>query len=76
MRSPFVELGFSQDRVSFYGDLARVEVPVAELDRPADEEFLRRLLKGVRAAGFRFVTVDLAGYPRGSSNPLAMGPPG
>ena len=30
-------------------------------------------LDGVHEAGFRFVTVDLAGYARGSSNPLAMG---
>jgi PP-loop superfamily ATP-utilizing enzyme len=26
----------------------------------------------VRATGFRFVTIDLAGYVRGSSNPIAM----
>ena len=69
-------LGFSQYRVRFHGDLARVEVPSDELDRLADEELRRRLLEGVRAAGFRFVTVDLAGYARGSSNPLAMGASG
>ncbi len=66
-------LGFSQYRVRFHGDLARVEVPAEEIGRLADEEFRRRLLDGVRAAGFRFVTVDLAGYSRGSSNPLSMG---
>jgi uncharacterized protein len=69
-------LGFSQYRVRFHGDLARVEVPAAELARLADDELRRRLLEGVRAAGFRFVTVDLAGYARGSSNPLAMGASG
>jgi len=66
-------LGFSQYRVRFHGDLARVEVPPAEIARLADDELRKRLLDGVRAAGFRFVTVDLAGYARGSSNPLAMG---
>lgn len=66
-------LGFSQYRVRFHGDLARIEVPAAELARLADEKLRGRLLEGVRAAGFRFVTVDLAGYARGSSNPLAMG---
>ncbi len=69
-------LGFSQYRVRFHGDLARVEVPAAELDRLADKELRRRLLAGVRAAGFRFVTVDLAGYARGSSNALSMGASG
>ena len=65
-------LGFSQYRVRFHGDLARIEVPVSELGRLADEDLRRRLLDGVRAAGFRFVTLDLAGYGRGSSNPIAM----
>ena len=66
-------LGFSQYRVRYHGDLARVEVPEDEIGRLADEGLRRQLLDGVRGAGFRFVTVDLAGYARGSSNPLAMG---
>jgi uncharacterized protein len=65
-------LGFSQYRVRFHGDLARIEVPASELERLADKALRRRLLEGVRAAGFRFVTVDLAGYGRGSSNAIAM----
>jgi uncharacterized protein len=70
-------LGFSQYRVRFHGDLARIEVLASEIERLTDVSIRERLLDGVRAAGFRFVTVDLAGYSRGSSNPLAMaGPPG
>jgi uncharacterized protein len=65
-------LGFSQYRVRFHGDLARIEVPAAEIARLADDDLRERLLDGVRGAGFRFVTIDLAGYARGSSNPLAM----
>lgn len=65
-------LGFSQYRVRFHGDLARVEVPADEIARLADPARRERLVAGVRAAGFRFVTLDLAGYHRGSSNPLAM----
>jgi uncharacterized protein len=65
-------LGFSQYRVRFHGDLARIEVPAAEIARLADNSLREQLLEGVRSAGFRFVTVDLAGYARGSSNPLAM----
>jgi pyridinium-3,5-biscarboxylic acid mononucleotide sulfurtransferase len=66
-------LGFSQYRVRFHGDLARIEVPAREIGRLADDGLRERLLDGVRSAGFRFVTVDLSGYARGSSNPLAMG---
>jgi uncharacterized protein len=65
-------LGFSQYRVRFHGDLARVEVLASEIERLTDTSVRERLLDGVRAAGFRFVTVDLAGYSRGSSNPVAM----
>ena len=66
-------LGFSQYRVRFHGDLARIEVPVDEIGRLADDKLREDLLEGVRGAGFRFVTVDLSGYARGSSNAVAMG---
>jgi len=66
-------LGFTQYRVRFHGDLARIEVPADEIGRLADDEVRERLLEGVRDAGFRFVTIDLSGYARGSSNPVAMG---
>ncbi|MEX1308937.1 MAG: ATP-dependent sacrificial sulfur transferase LarE [Candidatus Sulfomarinibacteraceae bacterium] len=65
-------LGFSQYRVRFHGDLARIEVPADEIGRLADDALRTRLLDGVRGVGFRFVTVDLSGYARGSSNALAM----
>ena len=65
-------LGFSQYRVRFHGDLARIEVPASEIERLTDGSLRERLVDGVKAAGFRFVTVDLAGYSRGSSNPVAM----
>lgn len=67
------DLGFSQYRVRFHGDLARIEVPAVEIGRLADDDLREKLLDGVRGAGFRFVTIDLSGYARGSSNPLAMG---
>ena len=66
-------LGFSQYRVRFHRDLARIEVPESEIERLTDTSLRERLLEGVKAAGFRFVTIDLAGYSRGSSNPVAMG---
>jgi uncharacterized protein len=59
--------------VRFHDELARIEVPAAEIARLADDAFRERLLEGVRGAGFRFVTVDLSGYARGSSNAVAMG---
>jgi uncharacterized protein len=65
-------LGFSQYRVRFHGHLARIEVPASEIVRLTDDGLREQLVEGVKNAGFRFVTIDLAGYSRGSSNPVAM----
>ena len=58
--------GFSDARVRHHGPVARIEVPADELGRLADAALRRRLVEGVRAAGFRFVTLDLAGIPSGA----------
>jgi len=60
-------LGFRQFRVRHHGDVARVELPVDDLP----QALLRReaIVAGLQAAGYRFVTLDLAGYLRGSLNP-------
>lgn len=65
-------LGFDVLRVRDHGDLARVEVPVEDLERAAGlrDELHARLT----ALGFRFVTLDLAGFRSGSLN-AALGPP-
>ena len=65
-------LGFSQYRVRFHGDLARIELPPEELHRALEPGLRTAILDGIKAAGFRFVTIDLAGYSRGSSNAIAM----
>lgn len=58
-------LGFTDVRVRHHGDVARLEVLLADLPRAASE--LRQpLLDAVRAAGFRFVSLDLAGIQSGA----------
>ena len=52
-------------RVRHHGDLARVELPAECLVRLAEPELRRRLVQGLRAAGFRYVTLDLEPYRRG-----------
>ncbi|HEX2057783.1 MAG TPA: ATP-dependent sacrificial sulfur transferase LarE [Actinomycetota bacterium] len=65
-------LGFDVLRVRDHGDLARVEVPAKDLPRAAAlrEELHARLSE----LGFRFVTLDLAGFRSGSLN-AALRPP-
>ena len=59
-------LGFGQLRVRHHGDAARLEVETAELG----EVVTRRteVVDAVRAAGFRFVSLDLEGFRSGSLN--------
>jgi uncharacterized protein len=62
-------LGFRQLRVRHYGDLARVELPLDQL--PTALERRAAVVAAVRAAGYRFVTVDWEGFRSGSLNPPA-----
>ena len=59
-------LGFDDLRVRHYGELARLEVPVDALDRVLS---LRTdVIDAVRAAGYRYVTLDLEGLRSGNLN--------
>lgn len=59
-------LGYDQVRVRHHGDVARLEVEAGDLGRVlADRE---RVIEGVRAAGYAFVSLDLEGYSTGSLN--------
>ncbi|MGO9558505.1 MAG: ATP-dependent sacrificial sulfur transferase LarE [Acidimicrobiales bacterium] len=59
-------LGFADVRVRHYGDLARVEVPLAELARLLEKR--DEVVAAVRAAGYRYVTVDWEGLRSGNLN--------
>jgi uncharacterized protein len=59
-------LGFSDARVRHHGEVARLELPVADLPHAVSEGMREQLLKAVRSAGFRFVSLDLAGIQSGA----------
>ncbi len=59
-------LGFTALRVRHYDDTARVEVPVDDL--PAVVARREEVVAAVRAAGYRYVTVDLEGLRSGNLN--------
>jgi pyridinium-3,5-biscarboxylic acid mononucleotide sulfurtransferase len=60
------QLGFAELRVRHYGDLARVELPLPDLAAAV----ARRddVVAAVRAAGYRYVTLDLDGLRSGNLN--------
>lgn len=61
-------LGFRQFRVRHHGEVARLELDPGELGRAFAPEIRRALAEGIRAAGYRYVSVDLDGYRTGSLN--------
>src|SRR5262245_24081948 len=64
-------LGLHDCRVRLHeGDLARIEVPLADLSRLALPEVRGALAEHLRTLGFRFVTLDLEGFRSGSMNEL------
>lgn len=63
--------GLNDVRVRHYGDTARIEVPAADVARVAlDAEAIDRDL---RAVGYRYVTLDLAGLRSGNLNDVLSG---
>jgi uncharacterized protein len=64
------ELAFRQFRVRAHGELARIELAPDELSRGLRSEMAEEIARGVKAAGFTFVTMDLEGYRQGSLNSL------
>jgi pyridinium-3,5-biscarboxylic acid mononucleotide sulfurtransferase len=63
------ELGIRELRVRHEAhDLARIEIPVAEIARLTDPATRERVASALHALGFKYVTVDLDGFRSGSMN--------
>ncbi len=63
------EEGLHELRVRHHDAIARIEVPAEALPRlVADPERRRRIVAGIKALGFAFVTLDLEGFRSGSMN--------
>ena len=60
--------GFTQVRVRWYQDAARIEVEEKELPRLLEKGTRSRVLAQLKGLGFRHVTMDLEGYRQGKAN--------
>jgi uncharacterized protein len=58
-------LGFTDLRVRHHGDIARIELQPGDLVRAVGDPLRQAVRDAVVAAGFRYVTVDLAGVQSG-----------
>ncbi len=62
------EAGFRQVRVRHHGDVARIEVPAADLARFFADGLNLAITTRLKAIGFKHVALDLQGYRSGSMN--------
>lgn len=61
-------LGFAMVRVRAHGKYARIELAAGDIERAVREPLRSEIVRQVKAAGFRFVALDLQGYRTGSLN--------
>jgi uncharacterized protein len=68
METGLRKLGFGQVRVRWHERIARIEVPIEELERLVEPATRATIVELGKASGFSYITVDLAGYRTGSHN--------
>ncbi len=59
---------FSQFRVRYHDDVARIEVGEDDFDRLLSEEVRKVVVSGFKEQGFKYVSLDMEGYRTGSMN--------
>jgi len=63
------DAGLTSGRVRYHrGDLARVEVSPEALSKLCEGDLREQLLSKLRSLGFKYITLDLAGFRSGSQN--------
>lgn len=62
------DLGFRIFRVRHHGTVARLEIARAEMPRALDPDVNARIVDGLKALGYQYVSLDLQGYRLGSLN--------
>jgi len=64
-------LGFAELRVRHHGEVARIEVPVEQLEQVTAKH--QELSGGLKALGWLYITLDLDGLRQGSMNEVLAG---
>ncbi len=68
----YEQIGVADCRVRYHrDDLARIELPLADLSRVLEPATRQSLESHLRALGFRYVTIDVGGLSSGSLNPAS-----
>ncbi len=62
------DAGFPECRVRCHGDLAKIEVPEADMGRLVKPEYRSGIVNSLRQIGFLYVAIDMEGYQSGRLN--------
>src|SRR5436190_15293879 len=62
------DLGFRVFRVRHHDEVARIEIAREEMARALDAEISAAIVRQLKAAGYRYISLDLQGYRMGSLN--------
>ena len=68
VREYLISVRFKQFRVRAHNDIARIEVGKDEIHKFFNEDLLNKTNKKLKEIGFKYVTLDMAGYEMGSMN--------
>ncbi|MEM6257239.1 MAG: ATP-dependent sacrificial sulfur transferase LarE [Planctomycetota bacterium] len=61
-------LGFTGLRVRHHEQVARIELPVDQMQQMMDQDVRLKVIRAIKAIGFFYVSLDLEGFRSGSAN--------
>jgi uncharacterized protein len=65
-------LGLRHCRVRHHGEVARIELPAADMARALEPDVRAALVNDLKQIGYRYVALDLEGYRTGSLNEVLV----
>jgi uncharacterized protein len=63
-----LKLGFREVRVRSHFDIARIEIPKYDIKKIFEMDRAEKIVRKFREIGYKFITIDLEGYRKGSMN--------
>jgi uncharacterized protein len=64
------EFGFVEFRVRHHGNIARIEVPAADIEKIISESIRQEIVERIKELGFQYISLDLQGFRSGSLNEM------
>lgn len=62
------DLGFTELRVRYHGDMARIELRIKEMNRMLDKRIRSKVIEHFKKIGFKYISLDLEGFRSGRFN--------